>query len=387
MITSGYPLSTVPGNLNYFSLIPITLIITIKLGSRGKLWPKNFASYAFFLLLFLTLTSFITNLNVNNLSLNIKFLLVISFSYMFCLFVSFNDFIKFYLKTLKVISIISLIGYSILNYTSLTIPLGTFKNINDVEYYNGIVFFAIKSFSEYGNDGFERNIGAFWEPGLFATTLLIAIVFELWKNKINKVNIIIFLIALYTTKSTFGYIMVLPIVAIIMSKKIKTKRNIIILNTFFIGILTFSVNYLNDILVHLSSLNPILFSKLVTESASVNERIESPLINLEIFKNNILFGAGIGNIENLFISLTESSQTSTSTYFLATFGILGISYTLFFIYGILSFKKVNLTSRLMFLIIILTQINKEPHMYFTLTFILMFYFLKMSSTKSYNFEK
>lgn len=378
LVTSGYPLSTVPGNLNYYLLIPGILLIYARLRKNRILWPKEIVTYTFFLFVFLTFSSFILNFNVNNFSTNIKFLLVISFSYLFCLSIPFYMFSKYYLSALKMISIVSLFGYSILNFTSSTLPLTTFKNINDVEYYNGLFFFAIKSFGVYGNEGINRNIGAFWEPGLFATFILIGIILEFWKkNKTSKLTILIFLITLYTTKSTFGYLMLLPISFELLTKNI-SKRFSSSLLIFLITIVVFLYYKLNEFISWLVEINPKLFSKLIEESNSYNERIESPLTNIRIFENNYLFGAGLGNTENLFNNMTIGSQTSSSTYFLAAFGFLGISYTLLFIYGLLSYREVKLTSRFILLIIMLTQINKEPHIYFTITFILLFYFLKES---------
>ena len=376
LVTSGHPFSTVPGNLFYYLLVPSSLMLYYRLSKKKNLWQKNILTYIFLLFVFLVVSSFIINFNINNFGTNIKFLLVISFSYLFCLSIPFYLFSKYYIRTLKVISIISLLGYYILNFTSLNLPFATFKNINDVEYYNGIFFFAIKSFAGgYDNIGIDRNIGTFWEPGLFATFILIAIILELWnKNKTSKLTILIFLITLYTTKSTYGYLMLVPISFELLTK-VLNKRFSFSLTIFLITIVVFLNYKLNDFISWLVQINPRLFSKLIDESNSFNARIESPLTNLRIFENNYLFGAGLGNTENLFSNMTIGAQTSTSTYFLAAFGFLGIAYTLLFIYGILSYKEVNLSSRLVFLIIILTQINKEPHIYFTTTFIFMFYFL------------
>ena len=390
LATSGYPLSTVPGNLFYYLLVPSSLILYYRLSEKKVLLHKNILTYTFILFVFLVFSSFVINFDIKNFGTNIKFFLVISFSYLLCLSVPFYIFSKYYIRALKVISITSLVGYSILNFTSLNLPLSTFKNINNVEYYNGIFFFAIKNFEGgYDNVVIDRNIGAFWEPGLFATFILIAIILELWKkNKTSKLTILIFLITLYTTKSTYGYLMLLPISFELFTKNIN-KKFTSSLSIFLITIVAFLYYKLNEFIFWLVEINPRLFSKLIEESNSFNERIKSPLTNLRIFENNYLFGAGLGNTENLFNNMTTGSQTSTSTYFLAAFGFLGISHTLLFIYGLLSYKKVKLTSRFILLIIMLTQINKEPHIYFTVTFIFMFYFLISSrrNRNSYVYKK
>lgn len=387
LFTSGYPLSTSKGNILYYLLIiPTSYFLLIN--SNKDLLKKNKSSLAFILLLFLVITSFVVNFKTSTISSNLKFILVLIFSYLFVLQINFKTFQKYFSKTLKIISIVSFIGYFIINFTSISILLPTFTNVNDVEYYNGFIFFAIKSFGAYGNDGLERNIGAFWEPGLFATYLLVGIVLELWNNEASKKNnILIFLLALFTTKSTFGYLMLLPIIVIFFSERIYSKRLLVFLNIFIIlGTIFITKNY-SEFVLKLNDLNPKLFGKLIEESASVSERIESPEINLKIFNSNPIFGSGIGNTEKIFTTLTDSSQTSTSTYFLAAFGFLGVSYTMFFIYGILKYNNVNFTSRLMFLLIIITQINKEPHIYFSFTFIVMFYFLKSPKISNNELKK
>ena len=75
-----------------------------------------------------------------------------------------NNIIKVYLKAMVVISIASLIGYALLNCTSLLNNLPIAKNVNGVEYGIGILFNYIKVYP-------ERNCGVFWEPGIFASYL------------------------------------------------------------------------------------------------------------------------------------------------------------------------------------------------------------------------
>lgn len=373
--TSGYPLSSVPSNFYYHLLVLPIIILTLK--RRNNFLKKNYSTIFYLLFLSLTVLSFVINFNVNNLSTNFKFILVLTFSYLFTESFSFDQFSVLFIRMMKLISIVSLIGYVILNLTNLDLPLSTFKNVNDVEYYNGIIYFAIKSFSVWGNDGFKRNIGAFWEPGIFATFLLIAITLELWKKgKSSKLTLTLFLITLLTTRSTFAYLMIFPMFISFLTIGSVVSKKQYLLYLFILSLIVLVYLNLNSILYFLNELNPTIFGKLVSESVSFNERIDSPFTNILIFKNNFLFGAGLGNTENIFVSLTYGSQTSTSTYFLAAFGIFGIFYTISFILGILSFSKVNIISRITFLIIVLSQINKEPHIFFTATFIILFYFLK-----------
>ena len=67
------------------------------------------------------------------------------------------------------------------------------------------------------------------------------------------------------------------------------------------------------------------------------------------------------------------ADTSTSTYLLSAFGVLGAFYTIAIIYGILRQKNVGIISKILILIIALLIVNKEPHLQNVFTWILIFY--------------
>lgn len=86
---------------------------------------------------------------------------------------SWHNFKKAFVKTMVVVACFALIGYA-LQFTQIIDLLPTVVNYNGTEYVNGIIFSIIK----YAYSGLtERLHGLFWEPGLFATYLAIAIVF------------------------------------------------------------------------------------------------------------------------------------------------------------------------------------------------------------------
>lgn len=138
---------------------------------------------------------------------------LISFFIAFVFAIKLNlNFIIIFIKTMHLISIISLIVYSVLLISEPTIkfiesifdPLFTIKyNIYDInsKIVNPIFFNFDANFYTF------RNNGPFWEPTIFATLLILSIIFNLIvSNKIfNKYNIIS-LIALVTTLSTTGFI-------------------------------------------------------------------------------------------------------------------------------------------------------------------------------------
>lgn len=383
LTTSGYALSTVPGSYYYYYLIiPIIgiLFYCFKKNCFDFKFSIKPSSAAYLYIVLITIISFLVNLNLSYISTNIKFILVVTFAFLIIRVLKFETFITYYIRVIKAIVIISLIGYVLFNYTKIPFSLSTFKNVNDVEYYNGFIFFAIKSFGVWNNTGLNRNIGAFWEPGLFASFILIALIFEFTiKSKFSKITFIVLMLGLISTNSTFGYLMFIPIFILNVAKNAQVYKLWIIFSVTIIALII-SIIYLPTLLQSLYEFKPDLFGKLIYNSVSATERIDAPLTNLKIFLSNPIFGAGIGKTEIIFSSLTRAAQTSTSTYFLATFGIFGIFHIGFLSYGILSYKRVNKFSRILILFIIISLMNKEPHMFFTMSFILIFYFIGEATT-------
>lgn len=87
--------------------------------------------------------------------------------------------------------------------------------------------------------------------------------------------------------------------------------------------------------------------KISGQSVNVVSRQNSPLINLKIFSNYPIFGAGYQNATNIYVNLRNSlgtvdSQTSTTTYHLAAIGIAGIVFSIVVLIGILHLKNLTL---------------------------------------------
>lgn len=384
VISTGYPLATVPENMYYHALFIPTFVFFLYMKQRRyESISLNAHNSSYIILLFLGFSSFFTNLNIEFFSTNVKYLLLITFAFLFTKLITFSNFIKYYIITMKFIVIVSLIFYTLFSYIEIPVNLPVFTNINGVEYYNGIIFFIIKGFGSgdilMGN---ARNIGIFWEPGVFSTFIVFAVVFEIViKEKVSKINLLIFSLGLITTFSTSGYLMFILILFLIFQKNSKGIKSTVGF-TIILGSFIVLYMYFINIVEYLYNFMPTVFGKFLQDSASVESRLDSPLSNLHIFLQSPLYGSGLGKVDDLFVSMTDAPQTSTSTYYLAAFGIFGILYVYFFVYGILKYKSINIFSRIILLIIILLQMNKESHLLFSASYIIMFYFLKISSLKS-----
>jgi hypothetical protein len=138
---------------------------------------------------------------------------LISFFIAFVFAIKMNlNFIIVYIKILHILSIISLFIYLtlLISVPSVKLLESVFEPFFSIRYniYDNAFKIVNPVFFNFdGNFYSFRNNGPFWEPTIFATFLILSIIFNLIvSNKIfNKYNIISF-IALVTTLSTTGFI-------------------------------------------------------------------------------------------------------------------------------------------------------------------------------------
>ena len=274
-----------------------------------------------------------------------------------------NNIIKVYLKVMVVISIAALIGYTLLNCTSLLNNLPTTKNVNGVEYGIGLLFNYIKVYP-------ERNCGVFWEPGIFASYLALAIVFESITNSksISWFRIIVFVVSIITTTSSAGYALLVLAVGVILLRQSQLndyKKILAICIIIIIGVVALNID---SIILNTSLSNNAYLVKLTSERLKQSSRITAIFHNLSIFWKSPLFGAGVSNVLS---QMSSWADISTTTYMLSIFGILGSLYTLFIVYGIFSQKQMNVFVKLLFFFVLVAIVNKEPHINIMFTWIII----------------
>jgi hypothetical protein len=113
--------------------------------------------------------------------------------------------------------------------------------------------------------------------------------------------------------------------------------------------------------------------KLSSDNISKSSRSEAILHNLDMFSRDPVFGAGYTTVMQ---NMAHIADTSTSTFLMSIFGVLGVSYTLFIVYGVMKIKSAKLFSKIIIMVMLLIVVNKEPHHMILFTWILMFYFVK-----------
>lgn len=379
-INSGYALITLDSKVEFFFLVPATILMLYYASVYYGVFKQKWRTYQFvyFGLITACLLTFIVNGDFDEYTRYGRFLFVFTLAYCFTQVYSFSSFSINYIKTMKFIVIASLGVYFAVNFLHINLPFPVVTNINDISYYNGLITFVMKHAP-------ERNTGFFWEPGIFASFLIIALIIEvLFKEKPNLFNIALFTVAVVTTQSTGGILLLAPIGLLLINRKNKTN---LLLQYSLLSIIIFISLFANTLLSELNLLFPSIFGKLVTESSSISTRLEGPIIDLSMFLNNPLFGVGFKEYYSIWEDMTYNTlvnaQTSTITYFIATMGSMGILFMYGLINGILKLRDISLLSRITVFLIFVFILSKEPHQHNTLMYILIFYFLKIR-TVNYN---
>lgn len=276
---------------------------------------------------------------------------------------SWHNFKKAFVKTMVVVACFALIGYA-LQFTQIIDLLPTVVNYNGTEYVNGIIFSIIK----YAYSGLtERLHGLFWEPGLFATYLAIAIVF-LKKENVKRywITLALFIVCLIMTKSGAGIAM-MPLILIVKltdrtDNELSTRKNVVLCAAL---VLFFVIGQAGSVIID-QWLNDYLLVKLNdTSNVSNFMRTNAILVDLQIAKNHFPFGVGIAQYATevaKYNSTLQSSGTSTMTTYLAEYGVFGIPIIAIWIKALfqISDSRKFVTKLATFLIFIMI-LTKEPH--------------------------
>lgn len=278
-----------------------------------------------------------------------------------------NKIVDLFLKFMVIVTVISIIGYVITNYTNLDDYFLKLDNVNGIEYKTVFVYSTISIIP-------DRNCGIFWEPGIFASFLVYAIVMELLfkKGEYSIPRLLLFVGALLTTNSAAGYVLLLLCVLLFVSvllQKNNNKKVKIVLISGMAGV-TLLLILLNFIILATPLKNNEHFQKLLFSNLIGSSRVNAVIHNLKIWAEYPIFGAGFKVVLERAKSYPD---TSTSTYIMSLFGVIGIVYNALWVYGVFRTKDKSLLTRIILFVILFCILNKEPHLSNLFTWIVMFF--------------
>ena len=328
--------------------------------------------FLFFFIFVVLLSLLLCSDKTTNLFSYLYFIAIFVSSFLLCKSTSFKEFGSFFVKTLSIISIISLVFFLLLYNTNFA--YGTSINVGK----RYITQSYLNLFYDYGNglpnslaaSAADRNMSIFWEPGVFGTLLLIGLIFELYflKEKKSYLRCILFVICILTTFSTAAFLL-LPFVLFFSLFELRDSKlkSVSIVFGFVLGIifLVFSIWLYKD--------------KIFGGSYSLVTRFSSIQYHLKIMFTSPLFGVGPVSANEMYYEISAGAvdaATSTMGYLLSGFGCLFFIFLLIIFISPLFRKDLKWTSKLFLSFFIFFIFEKENQVsdFISFAFILMFTF-------------
>lgn len=379
LLNSGYAYNLVSDIPTLISLFICSVVILVLFGfKKGIMFKYSFWSNPYIVLCVFITLSMIINADFNSWGSYFRQISILVLAVLFCKGTKVEKFTKIFLNFMVFVTTISITMWVVINIFNIRPPLPIMTINSDVsyykDYYNGGLFF-INTYST------ARLMGPFWEPGIYASMTILALLLqEIVKLNLSirrkKINTIILVIGIILSFSTAGYMLLLILFVIKTLTKVNGKNATIIILLLIVVLLVMLI-YSDEILNLLNNWLPNVFGKLTFESNSKLTRINGPLIDLKIFMNNPIFGAGMTDYQLQWPHyaglMNVESRTSTITYFLANYGIPGILYLFAILRGVFRQKNFSLVIRMCILVIIVSILSKEPHYINLLTNIIITY--------------
>lgn len=271
-----------------------------------------------------------------------------------------------YLNWMFYVTLASFAFYFLANNTNFLSVLPKVSNVNNRVYAIGIIY-------NYIIDIPERNSGCFWEPGIFASYLTIAIVFASDNVQKNWKKIVVFILGILTAKSSAGYALLFVTIPFVLMRNKQVsgiKKVLYFFMTFIVIILAINMDAI--IIATGLSQNPWI-AKLLTGNLTMSSRYTALVHNLEVFSRFPIFGAGYNYVID---NQVYCCDISTSTYLMSIYGVLGILFTFVMIAGPIRCKSISIYSKALYVLIMLMIFNKETHIFILLTWVLGFTMIK-----------
>ena len=283
-----------------------------------------------------------------------------------------------YSNVIYFIAIIGIVGYVLVN-SGIGLPFEIIR-ISDsglYKYHTIYIFNYIEGLA-------ERNCGVFWEPGIFASHLILAIQYEIFSRRKNVLRLLIEIIAVVTCNSSAGFFLLIIVFAELLAssdknaryKTVKTVIGVIIILTLFIVALNI------DYLVYYFNLenNPYI-EKLLSDNIKNSTRYLSLAYNWRMFLQQPIFGNGLTNAVTSIPFANLTPDTATFLFMLNAFGIIGCLFTILTIKGTMGLKFLTWYEKILLLSTVVIILNKETHYVMLLSWFMIFSFSFSSQWK------
>lgn len=354
----------------------IALIGIITLSIYVRRIDKNIFFMIISITVFLLINMTVTG-TLSYIGTNVRLIILITLAILIAKYIDYDFFINFFINSMVLITMVSLVLYlvvSIRGNTSLLSFLPKLTNINGVTAYNALLC-CIYTYR------YDRLMGIFWEPSIYSSFTIITIIFLIFfRNDVKRkyLKLIILCLGIVASKSTGGYLLLmctLIFYCMVAIDSVNMKKILLIISFVLIFAVWFNID---AIIASLININPEVFYKLdsTIDSGSRTTRLDSGILNLKIFIDNIITGVGLGHVDSIYASLGAKNQTSTLTFYLAAFGFTGLVPIIVFANSIMKQKYFFWVYRFFLILLFSFILLKEPYMFccgmYTIIFVLCF---------------
>lgn len=310
---------------------------------------------------FLVLIIFIGSSLINNdfISIN-KFIILFVSCLITYICIDFKILAHAINNIVMLIAITSLFTYVLNNTYDIILTSSGYTNVNDMEYRGFFLNYVYPDFLKF------RNIGLFWEPGIFANWLFIVLLLKKYKIvESTAVSSTILILTMITTFSFAGFIYL----ALILMMQIK---NISYKSVLLLSIMLFAfINFYEAI-------NLYFENRLNINNLSTSDRLNSLSALVKLGSDNIMTGVGWEEVIKYFSDKEISTMAGTPFILVASFGI----FSLFVFYPLIIFfiRNMNLYLIIAFSIFLI----KENHIFFSIFYLIIFYSFNLRKPTRYN---
>ncbi|MBO5105936.1 MAG: hypothetical protein J6C29_03460 [Clostridia bacterium] len=359
------------------TLLFATSTITL-LNLARRFIPVIIAAFMFFVIksadsaLILVILSMFSSMVLyrENLYFYISAIALLYCAYACSKYISLEEFEEAYIKWMRIIAIISLVCFVLGGVIKSIGIIPTVTNTADNTYKT--LFFTNIPVS---NSLSRRNLGPFWEPGVYQYYLNIALIFVFHKeDKKMKYDVVLFIVTLLTTMSGAA-ILPLPFIFLAYVLNSKDRKNvkpyIYVIVFLFLGILLLQTGMFDEII------NKILGKN--DDGLSRGFRIGSAVANIKMAIQYPLFGADptlqgelrAETIQALNGYATEGN-TNTLLGYASYFGIFVAGYLWKRLYGFCRQISATTFSTVCLFIAIFLMTSNENLILSALLYVLMF---------------
>jgi hypothetical protein len=171
ILNSSYALMTVDDTPALIALFILTLIMAIRAVQKGAFQKVSAFTGMVFLFAVAHLLTMTLKGESDTWGPYFRQLSLLICAYCYMKTTPFQQFCRQFLWFMKLVSYASLVLFVCVNILGMSESFSTYVNVNKVTYLSMYLAFAQE------NSSF-RCMGPFWEPGIFATFLILAIVLE-----------------------------------------------------------------------------------------------------------------------------------------------------------------------------------------------------------------